>query len=79
MFLNLVGKFISLPGVSTTKILNVLFGENTNVYIIERPILNGLQPMFALTELNINHSKTIELNILVLLSIFLFNYLTLNL
>ena len=41
---------VSLPGVASARLTNEFLGSIASAYIIDRPLLNGLQPTFALNE-----------------------------
>ncbi len=69
-FIFIDGKMVSLTGVASGRITNELLGTMSSAYIIERPLLNGLQPTFALNEPLYNSSNDMKMmNLLILLLI----------
>jgi hypothetical protein len=65
-FFFLVGSIVRLTGVASARIYNDFQGELSSAYLLDRPILNAMQPTFALDEL-VNESNQFKIQLFVLI------------
>lgn len=68
---------VRLNGVASTRVVNDFPGLYASAYILERPILNALQPAFALDETLISSSCKHQFKFNVLLVALILTFINL--